>query len=237
VPENFNSYNPSGSYTFFPSNAEIISLAFERVGVRRGELEPEHIQNGITELNLFLAAFNNAGPNLAQVDLQTVVFTTGVSSYALPVNTVTILDAFLNTANTAGINDMYMYQISRTEWAAIPNKTTQGTPNQFWFYRLETPEIRVYPQPDGNGPYTFNFYRFREVQDSLMGQGQTPEVPNRAFDAIVSGLAYRLSRIYRPEVEDKRKADAAEAWALYARQDTENVPTYISPALSQYYRM
>jgi hypothetical protein len=237
VPELFNNFNPSGTYTFFPSNAEILTIAFERVGIRRAELEVQHLQNGITELNLFLAAFNNAGPNLAQVDLQTLTLTAGVSSYALPVNTVTLLDAFINTTNTAGSNDMYIYQISRTEWSAIPNKNVPGIPNQFWFYRTETPEIRVYPQPDGNGPYIFNYYRFREVQDSLVGQGQTPEVPNRAFDAIVAGLAYRLSRIYRPEIEDKRKADAAEAWALYARQDTENVPTYISPALSQYYRI
>jgi hypothetical protein len=237
VPELFNGYNPSGSYTFFPSNAEILTAAYERVGIRRANLEVTHLQNGITELNLFLAAFNNAGPNLAQVDLQTVTLTTGVSSYALPANTVTILDAFINTTTTNGINDLYCYQISRTEYAAIPNKTVQGTPNQFWFYRLETPEIRVYPVPDGNGPYVYNFYRFRQVQDSMLPNGQTAEVPNRAFDAIVAGLAYRLSRIYRPEIEDKRKADAAEAWALYARQDTENTPTYISPAIGQYYRM
>lgn len=237
MPELFNSPLYSGTYTFFPSNAEILTAAFERIGMRRSELEVAHMQNGITELNLFLTAFNNAGPNLAQVDLQTVTLTVGVSSYSLPANTVTILDGFINTTTTVGSNDLYCYQISRTEYAAIPNKTIQGTPNQFWFYRLETPEIRVYPVPDGNGPYIFNFYRFREVQDSLVQNGYTPEVPNRAFDAIVAGLAYRLSRIYRPEIEDKRKADAAEAWALYARQDTENVPTYISPALSQYYRI
>lgn len=148
-----------------------------------------------------------------------------------------VLDVFLSYPSGPGSLDSYMYALSRTEYAAIPNKTLQGRPNQYWFDRLQTPTLTLYPVPDGNGPYTLQWYRFRQVQDALMANGMSVEVPNRALDAIVSGLAYRLARIYRPDLEAARKVDASDAWLLYARQDTENAPLYIMPALSSYYRI
>jgi hypothetical protein len=177
------------------------------------------------------------GPNLAQVDLQSIPLVQGTATYSVLSDTITLLDVYLTyPGGTSGTQDQYCYGISRTEYAAIPDKAVQGKSNQFWFDRLQSPTITLYPVPDGGGPYTLHYYRFRQVQDAVMGNGVTPEVPNRALDALVSGLAYRLSRIYAPQMEDKRKADAAEAWGLYARQDIEQVPMYITPALSGYYR-
>ena len=68
--------------------------------------------------------------------------------------------------------------------------------------------------------------------------------PNSAARALRYGsfgtigmIAHRLARIYKPELEMQRKADAGEAWALVAKQDTENVNLYIAPALSGYWKM
>lgn len=231
----FNPVNTSGTYAFLPSNAEIIASAYSRIQIKRTELEQNHLQDGIAELNLFLAGFNNVGPNLAQVDLQSFALTQAQATYSLPAETVMVLDVFL-TYDQSG-DQSYLFPISRTEYAAIPNKAVQNRPNQYWLNRLATPQITLYPTPDGNGPYTLNYFRFRQVQDATMASGVTPEVPNRAMDAIVSGLAYRLARIYKPEVEAIRKTDAAEAWSIYAKQDTENVSLYIAPALHSYWKV
>ena len=52
----------------------------------------------------------------------------------------------------------------------------------------------------------------------------------------MAGLAHRLARIWQPGVEAQRKADADEAWAIAAAQDTENAPVTIAPRLSSYFR-
>lgn len=235
-------YNPSGTYAFYPSNAEIIASAYSRIQIRRTELEAEHLQNALSELNFFLAAFNTTGPNLAQVDLQSFNTVPGTATYSLTANTVMVTDVFVTYfVGPPASLDQYMYPISRTEYAALPNKLFQARPNQYWLDRLEVPTITFYPVPDGNGPvngaYIINYFRMRQVQDSVLANGMTPEVPNRAIDAIVAGLAYRLSRIYRPEQEQQRKMDAGEAWSIYAKQDTENAPVYLMPQLQSYWRL
>ena len=54
--------------------------------------------------------------------------------------------------------------------------------------------------------------------------------------AMVAGLSHRLARIYAPELEAQRKADAKEAWDIAAEQNVENVPVKISPAIGRYFR-
>jgi hypothetical protein len=72
--------------------------------------------------------------------------------------------------------------------------------------------------------------------DANFPAGETPDVPYRWLDALVAGLAHRLSRIYAPQMEQVRKADAQEAWQQAAAQDTENVGFMLAPGLAQYYR-
>ena len=236
MPALFGAYNPSGGYDFYPTNAEIIGSAYARIQIRRTSLEPSQLIDGVAELNYLLASFNDVGPNLAQIDLQPLPLTAGIATYNLPAETVMVTDMFLTYPSGSATNDAYMFPISRTEYAAIPDKTLPGRPNQYWLNRQQVPAVTFYPVPDGNGPYTVNYFRFRQVQDSTLANGTTPEVPNRALDAIIAGLAYRLARIYKPELEDKRKLDAGEAWSVYAKQDTENVSLYIQPGLASYWR-
>jgi hypothetical protein len=236
MPALFGTYTPSGTFTFYPSNAEIIAGAYGRIQIRRTEIEPQHIIDGVAELNFFLSAFNAVGPNLAQIDQQSFPLVQGTATYTLPAETVMVTDMFLTYPSGGATSDAYMFPISRTEYAALPNKTTQQRPNQYWLNRQQVPQATFYPTPDGNGPYTVKYFRFRQVQDSVVANSISPEVPNRALDCVIAGLAHRLARIYRPEVEDKRKVDAGEAWAIYAKQDTENVNLYLQPGLAAYWR-
>src|SRR5271166_1545100 len=91
----FGSYNPSGTTNFFPSSLEVVASAFARIKIRRTELEQSHLPDALAELNFFLAAFNNAGPNLAQVDIQTVPLVQGTAAYTLLANTIQLMDVYL----------------------------------------------------------------------------------------------------------------------------------------------
>jgi len=175
-------------------------------------------------------------PNLWNIDLQALPLTQGVATYSLPAETLMVTDAYVRTGSGQQTVDRMIFPISRTEYAAITNKQSQATPNQFWFDRLISPTITFYQVPDGNGPYTVYYYRVRQIQDATLPNGYNVEIPFVWLDALASGLAYRLSRIYAPQLEQQRKADAEEAWQLAAGQDVENVGMAIVPGLSGYYR-
>ncbi len=121
-----------------------------------------------------------------------------------------ILDAYrsINTGQSNQTN-IYMTPISRTEYASYPMPQVQAPPIVYWFDRLISPTITLYPTPDGNGPYVFNYYACVQVQDANLPAGETPDIPYRWIDAFVSGLSHRLSRIYAPSLEMQRKTDAA----------------------------
>lgn len=228
------SVTTSQTYNFNPSNAEIISQAFSRIGIRRGEILTQHLQDAVMELNILFSRLNNQGPNLWTVDLQSIPLIQGIATYSVPDETIQVLDVFIRFGNPSV--DRILYALSRTEYASLSNKNSQGFPSQFWFDRTIAPNITFYLTPDANGPYTAYYYRFRQIQDSMLSNGQVAEIPNRWIDAIIAGLAHRMSRIYAPNLEQIRKMDADDAWNIAAAQDVENVPLNIIPGLGGYWR-
>lgn len=232
-----NSQITSGTYKFLPSCAEVIVTAYSRIQIRRTELLQSHMQDAVAELNFLLASMDNAGVNLWTVEKISVPVTQGVATYSVPSETIMILDMYVTIGTASGATDRLMFNVSRSEYAAIPNKAAQGTPSQYWFDRLISPTFTVYLTPDGGGPYTINYYRYRQIQDAQATGGQQPELPVRWLDALLAGLAHRLARIYAPAQEQARKADAMEAWALAAKQDVENVVLYLTPSLGGYWRI
>lgn len=226
--------NTSKTYDFNPSNAEIVVAAFSRIRIKRAEILTQHIQDAILELNALFSSLNNMGPNLWTVDLQSIPLLQGSATYSVPAETIMVLDVFIRYGTPS--TDRILYPLSRTEYASLSNKTTQGFPSQFWFDRTISPTITFYLTPDGNGPYVAYYYRFRQIQDSLITGADVPEIPNRWIDAVIAGLAHRLSRLYAPDLEQLRKADAEQAWAIAATQDVENVPLMLTPGLGGYWR-
>lgn len=230
-----NSPQYSGTYGFNPSTGDVILTAYQRCRIRPTEVLQPHLQLAIVELNLLQVKFSNLQPNLWDVDLQTVPLTQGVATYSVPAETAMITNAFIRTGSGTTQTDRLIFPISNTEYAALPNKTVQAPPTQFWFNRQISPVFTLYPVPDGNGPYTLYYYRVRQVQDAIAGSGLNVEVPYLFLDALIAGLAHRLARVYAPDLEDKRKMDADEAWNIAAKFNVENVPLYIAPGLTSYF--
>ena len=224
----------SGSYLFAPSLGEVVLNAFARIGVRRTEIVQTHMMDARMEANLLLAKMADAQPNLWSVDLQALPLLQGAATYTVPAETAMILDAYIRFGSPA--TDRSIYPVSRSEYSTYPNKSTQAFPTIFWFDRLISPTITLWPVPDGNGPYTLFYYRVRQIQDAEYANGQNIEIPYLWLDAFTSGLAARLARIYAPSLEGQRKMDADEAWALAAKQDNENVYMMFNPGLSSYFR-
>lgn len=233
----------SGTYNYTISNGEAVLAAYERVQIRAPEIRQEHMLTARRELNGLFVELSNRQVNLWKVQLNSISLTQGVGIYTIPSNVVMILDAYL-TLNNGQQNqtDRYITPISRTEYASYAAKQTQGPPTVYWFDRLISPTVTLYPYPDGSGPYVINYYCCLQQQDANLPGGEIPDLPYRWLDVLVAGLALRLARVYPPQGVDPlafkadRKADYDEAWKWAASQDTENVPLTLAPSLGAYHR-
>lgn len=142
----------------------------------------------------------------------------------------------MTQASSADPIDRIMTSISRTDYAALPDKSVPGVPTTFWFDRLSPiPTATVWQVPDGNGPYVFFYYRMRRIQDANAQSGETADIPYRFIDALCAELAYRLSGKYAPQLKMSLKEDMDVAWAQAAEEDRERVQLFLQPDLSGYY--
>ena len=220
----------SNTWAFNPSVGNLALSAYSRIQIRRPALLAEHMFDAYQETNFMMSSWSNMAPNLWTVDLVTQSLVASTASYSVDAKTVMILDAYI----TVSSQDRLIFPISRTEYSSYPNKTAEGVPSVFWFDRILAPTITLWLVPDDT--YTLSYYRCTQNQDANLQSGETPAVPFRFLDAMVAGLAHRLARIYKPELEQARKQDAAEALALAQIQDTENVAMSVQPQLQGYYR-
>lgn len=227
----------SGTYNFSLSNGEAVLAAFERVRVRAPSIRQEHMVTARRELNLLLVEWANKQVNLFKVVQNTIPLIAGQATYAIPANVVMILDAVVTTnPGTPQATDLYVTPISRTEYVSLSRKLTPGRPTVYWFDRLIAPILYPWPVADASLPYAFNYWSCIQMQDANLPGGETPDLPYRWLDALVAGMSHRLSRVYAPDLEQLRKADASEAWTTAATQDVENVDLVLSPNLGGYYR-
>lgn len=226
----------SGTYAFNPAYSQITLAAYERIQIRAPSIRQEHMTSARTELNLLLVTLGNLQPNLWEVEQGSIDLIAGTASYSVAARTVMILDAWVTTTTGSTSNDRYVTPISRTEYASLSNKLTQGSPTQYWFDRILAPVVLPWPVPDSGGPYTFNYFFCSQMQDAGVTGGETPNLPYLWLDCLVAGLAHRFARIYKPELEAIREKDYNRAWEIAAAQNTENVNFSIAPAIGGYYR-
>jgi hypothetical protein len=164
--------------------------------------------------------------------LVTVPLIAGQSTYPVDPDTVVILDAYV----VNGTTDRIILPISRTEYSSYPNKTKEGMTTVFWFDRLLAPTVTLWPVPDGSSASVLKYYRMRQIEDAVLVNGGTVEIPQVWMEAFADGLAYRLARIWQPQVAQLMKTQADESYEIAALQNIEQANTYISPMIGGYYR-
>ena len=125
----------TGSTAFNLDMNDLIEEAFERCGleVRSGY----DFRTARRSLNLLTIEWANRGINLWTVEQGQIVLNTRQALYALPVDTIDILDASTRTNNGSQSNqiDINLSRISEPVYMAIPNKNTTGRPVQMWVNR------------------------------------------------------------------------------------------------------
>lgn len=227
----------SGTYSFGPAASELMLNAWARIHIRRSELTQQHLQDAAMESNLVQVQFSNRQPLWWKSEELTYVLTPDDGVIDLPPRVVTIIAAYIATTSDDQVTDRIISQISTYDYAAISNKLTPtGLPTVFKFERLLTPQVTLWQVPDDTQTYTLKLRVLSQPEDVVLPNGINVDSPYRFLDAFTAELAYRLARIYKPDLEQRRQMDAKMAWDLAANQDQESVPVYISPGIAHYYR-
>ena len=232
----------SGTYNFgsiatggAPSLGELVLYSYNLIGIRPASLLQEHMESARMASNLMLGRWASQGVNLWTVDLITTTLVQGTSTYTVDPSTIVMLDTYVTVGTGTAAQNLIMLPIRRPEDASYPNKTQQGRPTVFWFDRLLSPTVTLWPVPDGT-QVSFSYYRVRQIQDANLQNGQQVELPAYFLEAFSLGLALRLAMIWAPDKVQLLKGAADEAYAIAAAQNIETSNYYISPSISSYYR-
>ena len=127
----------SGQAGFNLDLTELVEEAFERAG---SELRTGYdLKTARRSLNLLFADWANRGINMWTFEQGTITLTQGLNTYAVPTDTVDLLDHVIRTnANIlANQADLTITRISVSTYATIPNKLNQARPIQVWYQRLD----------------------------------------------------------------------------------------------------
>jgi hypothetical protein len=125
----------SGTTAFNLDLNDLIEEAFERCGL---ELRSGYdFRTARRSLNLLTVEWANRGINLWTVEQGQIVMNTGQAMYALPNNTIDLLDQVIrqNTGSSSNQIDINITRIAEPTYASIPNKLTTGRPIQVWINR------------------------------------------------------------------------------------------------------
>jgi hypothetical protein len=89
-------------------------------------------------MNLLTIEWQNRGINMWTIEPGIITLTPGLSTYALPLDTIDLLEHVIRTGqNTASTQaDLSITRISVSTYATIPNKLAQGRPIQVLVNRL-----------------------------------------------------------------------------------------------------
>lgn len=184
----------SGTWNFNLDISDIIEEAYERVG---SELRTGYdYRTARRSLDLLLLDWQNRGLNLWTVKNDSQTLTQGVSSYALSPEKLDIIEGLLRTdaGNASKQTDLTMNRMSISQYAHQTNKLTQGRPIQYWVERSPTNiTVNLWPVPDGQQTYVFNYYYMERIEDSGQPGSNTIDVPARYLPCLTAGLTYYLS--------------------------------------------
>ena len=238
----------SGTSAFNLNLNELVEEAFERCGA---ELRTGYdLRTARRSLNLLTIEWANRGINLWTIEQGSIPMVQGQITYALPIDTIDLLDHVVRTQTGQGQTDINISRISIDTYSTIPNKNAQGRPIQVWINRqsgatypaggrpegtnpstgVDHPSINVWPAPEQSNYYTFVYWRLRRIQDA--GNGiTTQDIPFRFLPCMVAGLAYHLSKKIPGALERSQmlKMEYEELWQQAADEDREKASLRIAP--------
>jgi|TARA_Y100000004_G_C8926546_1_gene417869 hypothetical protein len=213
----------SGTTTFNLELDDIIEDAYERCGYS-GTRTGYQLKSARRSLNLLLSEWGNRGVHIWKVTNHTQNLTAGTTTYTAPSDASDVLEMVFRNGST----DTTMTKISRSEYQAIPNKSSTGQPTQYFVQRnLSNVEIKLYLTPETTDTQ-INYYYLGRIEDAG-AYTNTPDAPYRFLPCMVSGLAYFLSQKISPERTQALKLYYEDEMQRALTEDSQSTSVHIVP--------
>ena len=230
----------SGTTTFDKTFAidEIIEEAFERIGMQG--VSGNQLRMARRSLNIMFQEWGNRGLHYWEVANNSITLVSGQAEYTMFRSTG---DGTSSTTAVYGVDDVLeavyrnsssvdspLTKINRSTYQALSNKTSTGTPSQYFVQRfIDKITITLYLTPGSNEAGKFiNYYYVKRIQDAG-DYTNDADVPYRFVPCMTAGLAYYLAIKNAPDRVQMLKMLYEDELQRALQEDGSSSSTYISP--------
>ena len=200
----------SGTTTWKLNRNEIIYAALRKLGVLSGGSTPEAYQvtDGTQALNAMIKAFETDGMPLWSIKSYTFTVTTGTAAYNIgPSQTfntnkpLKVIQAWRNDSTSYSNVPMNIY--TNYNYAILPLVNSSGTPVNLYYQPLrDYGVINLWPKPSDST--TTITLRYQTPFEDMTSSTDDIDFPSEWTEAIIYGLAHRLSPEYGIPLQDRQ---------------------------------
>jgi hypothetical protein len=229
----------SGTTTFDKTFSvdEVIEEAYERIGMQN--LSGYQLKSARRSLNILFQEWANRGLHYWEVANNNITLVSGQAEYTMFRSTS---DGTSSTTAVYGVDDILeasfrnsnvdtpLTKINRSQYQALSNKTSTGTPSQYFVQRfIDKVTITLYLTPGSTEAGKFlNYYYVKRIQD-VGDYTNAADVPYRFVPCMTAGLAYYLAIKTAPDRVQMLKMLYEDELQRALQEDGSSSSTYISP--------
>ena len=229
----------SGTTTFEKgfSISDIVEESFERIGIQG--VSGYQLKSARRSLNILFQEWANRGLHYWEVANNNITLvadqatytmfrstTDGTSSATAVYGVDDILEASYRNSNV----DTPLTKVSRSQYQAFSNKTSTGTPSQYFVQRfIDKITVTLYLTPGSSEAGKFlNYYYVKRIQDAG-DYTNDADVPYRFVPCMTAGLAYYLAIKQAPDRVQMLKMLYEDELQRALQEDGSSSSTFISP--------
>jgi len=229
----------SGTTTFEKgfSISDIVEESFERIGIQG--VSGYQLKSARRSLNILFQEWANRGLHYWEVANNNITLvadqatytmfrstTDGTSSATAVYGVDDILEASYRNSNV----DTPLTKVSRSQYQAFSNKTSTGTPSQYFVQRfIDKITVTLYLTPGSSEAGKFlNYYYVKRIQDAG-DYTNDADVPYRFVPCMTAGLAYYLAIKNAPDRVQMLKMLYEDELQRALQEDGSSSSTFISP--------
>jgi hypothetical protein len=230
----------SGTTTFDKTFAidEIIEEAYERIGLQG--VSGNQLRMARRSLNIMFQEWGNRGLHYWEVANNSITLVDGQATYTMFRSTG---DGTSDATAVYGVDDVLeavyrnssnvdtpLTKINRSTYQGLSNKTSEGTPSQYFVQRfIDKVTITLYLTPGSTeAGNTINYYYVKRIQD-VGDYTNATDVPYRFVPCMASGLAYYLSQKFKPELTQNMKLLYEDELQRALAEDGSSSSSFITP--------
>ena len=217
---------------------EIIEESYERIGLQ--SVSGNQLRQARRSLNILFQEWGNRGLHYWEVANNSITLVDGQAEYTMFRSTG---DGTSSTTAVYGVDDVLeavyrnsssvdspLTKINRSTYQGLSNKTSEGTPSQYFVQRfIDKVTITLYLTPGSSEAGNFiNYYYVKRIQD-VGNYTNATDVPYRFVPCMASGLAYYLSQKFKPELTQQMKLLYEDELQRALAEDGSSSSSYITP--------